>query len=207
MTPRSFIALTVVCVLGALPLLRAATPIEHRIARVENGLQKPNRLKGSPVERMKLAVRMEHYKVPGVSVAVIHAGRVEWARGYGRRDVESGAPVTAETLFQAASLSKGVGSDGGNAVVRQLCAIRFRVQENLNRCAMCLKVAGRGGSPRNTDLYTAEQTTGSTSCRHAITTDRRFIRGASASRVPQLWISPAKWVCERSKCTNGRNHR
>ena len=102
MTPRNFIAAAVVCALAALPLLRAAAPVEERIARVENGLQKPNRLKGSPAEPMKLAERMEQSKVPGVSVAVIHGGRVEWARGYGRRDIESGAPVTAETLFQAA---------------------------------------------------------------------------------------------------------
>src|ERR1035441_2264317 len=107
MTPRNFIAAAVVCALAALPLLRAATPTEERLARVENRLQKPNRLKGSPAEPMKLAERMEHYHVPGVSVAVIHAGRVEWARGYGQRDVESGAAVTAETLFQAASLRSG----------------------------------------------------------------------------------------------------
>src|ERR1017187_10664860 len=86
MTPRKFIAAAVVCALAALPLLRAATPTEERIARVENGLQKANRLKGSPAGPMKLAERMEHYNVPGVSVAVIHAGRVEWARGYGRSE-------------------------------------------------------------------------------------------------------------------------
>src|ERR1035441_1895142 len=119
MTPRKFIAAAVVCALAALPLLRAATPTEERIARVENGLQKPNRLKGSPAGPMKLAERMEHYNVPGVSVVVIHGGRVEWARGYGRRDVESGAPVTAETLFQAASLSKGVAAAVAMRLVEQ----------------------------------------------------------------------------------------
>ncbi|MGB7759893.1 MAG: serine hydrolase [Bryobacteraceae bacterium] len=119
MTPRNFTAATMVFALGALPLLRAATPAEERIARVENGLQKPNRLKGGPAEPMKLAERMEHYKVPGVSVAAIHAGRVEWARGYGQRDLESGTPVTAETLFQAASLSKGVAATVAMRLVEQ----------------------------------------------------------------------------------------
>jgi CubicO group peptidase (beta-lactamase class C family) len=118
MTSRNFIV-AAACVLAALPLLHAATPTEERIARVENGLQKPNRVKGSPAERMKLAERMEHYRVPGVSVAVIHAGRVEWARGYGQRDVGSGAPVTAETLFQAASLSKGVAASVAMRLVEQ----------------------------------------------------------------------------------------
>ena len=129
MRPRNFIAPVVVCALAALPLLRAATPTEERIARVENGLRKPNRLKGSPAEPMKLAERMEHYKVPGVSVAVIHAGRVEWARGYGQRDVESGAPVTAETLFQAASLSKGVAAAVAMRLVEQG---RLRLDEDVN---------------------------------------------------------------------------
>ncbi|WP_321477754.1 serine hydrolase [uncultured Paludibaculum sp.] len=119
MTPRNFVAAMVVCALAGLPLLPAATPMEARIARVENGLQKPNRLKGSPLERMSLSARMKHYKVPGVSVAVIHAGRVEWARGYGQRDAGSGAPVTAETLFQAASLSKGVAASVAMRLVEQ----------------------------------------------------------------------------------------
>ncbi len=108
MIPRNSIATALACALAVLPLLRAATLAEARIACVENGLQKPNRLKGSPAEPMKLTDRMEHFKVPGVSVAVIHEGRVEWARGYGKRDAESGELVTAGTLFQAASISKGV---------------------------------------------------------------------------------------------------
>jgi CubicO group peptidase (beta-lactamase class C family) len=55
-----------------------------------------------------LAERMRHYHVPGVSIAVIQGGTIAWARGYGVLDVTSKAPVTAKTLFQAASLSKPV---------------------------------------------------------------------------------------------------
>jgi len=108
-----------VCAIAALPLLRAAAPTEERIARVENGLQRPNRLKGSPAEPMKLAERGEHFKVPGVSVAVIHEGRVEWARGYGKRDAEAGELVTVDTLFQAASISKGVAAAVAMRLVEQ----------------------------------------------------------------------------------------
>src|SRR6185436_13576377 len=46
--------------------------------------------------------------VPGVSIAVINNYKVEWARGYGVKDIESNEPVTAETLFQAGSISKSV---------------------------------------------------------------------------------------------------
>ena len=45
--------------------------------------------------------------VRGVSIAVIHDGKVEWAKGYGVASI-GGAPVTPETLFQAASISKPV---------------------------------------------------------------------------------------------------
>jgi YD repeat-containing protein len=51
---------------------------------------------------------MAFHGVPGVSVAVINGGRLEWARGYGQADVESDRSVTTETLFQAASMSKPV---------------------------------------------------------------------------------------------------
>ncbi|RXR07058.1 class A beta-lactamase-related serine hydrolase [Pseudoxanthomonas composti] len=54
----------------------------------------------------RLADRMQAYGVPGVSVAVIHRGRLEWARGWGYRDRARCAPVTPDTAFQAASISK-----------------------------------------------------------------------------------------------------
>jgi CubicO group peptidase (beta-lactamase class C family) len=53
-----------------------------------------------------LAERMRSYDVPGVSVAVIHNGKLDWTRGWGFRDTASCAPVTPDTAFQAASISK-----------------------------------------------------------------------------------------------------
>lgn len=46
------------------------------------------------------------FNVPGVSIAVIKDFKIEWARGYGIADVETGAAVTPDTMFQAASISK-----------------------------------------------------------------------------------------------------
>jgi len=51
---------------------------------------------------------MAEHGVPGVSVAVIDDFEVHWAEGYGTADVETGRPVDAETMFQAASISKPV---------------------------------------------------------------------------------------------------
>jgi CubicO group peptidase (beta-lactamase class C family) len=82
--------------------------VEARIARVENGLLTPVVIAGEATPGMKLADRMAFYKVPGVSVAVVNQGRIEWARGYGLADVAEKRPVTTETRFQAASISKSV---------------------------------------------------------------------------------------------------
>jgi len=129
MTSRHFVAVAAVWALASTTLLYSAPPLEERIQRVENGLQLANRIKGSPVERMALTARMEHYKVPAVSVAVIGGSKIEWARGYGKRDVESGLPVTTETLFQAASLSKGVAAAVALRLVEQG---RLNLDEDVN---------------------------------------------------------------------------
>ncbi|HEY2011864.1 MAG TPA: serine hydrolase domain-containing protein [Bryobacteraceae bacterium] len=88
-------------------LIGAADP-DQKIQRVEQGLRPPSAPKGQPVPQMSIAERLRFYKVPGVSVAVITGGKVEWARGYGSTSAEGGKPVNAETLFQAASISKHV---------------------------------------------------------------------------------------------------
>jgi CubicO group peptidase (beta-lactamase class C family) len=74
------------------------------IARIETALSIP----GGPATAASLAERMEHHNVPGVSIAVFNDGAIEWARGYGLADVAEEHPVTARTLFQAASISKPV---------------------------------------------------------------------------------------------------
>jgi CubicO group peptidase (beta-lactamase class C family) len=64
-------------------------------------------VKGDVHAAHTLRERMIALHVPGVSVAVIHHGAIEWAQGFGVMKV-GGAPVTAETLFQAGSISKPV---------------------------------------------------------------------------------------------------
>jgi CubicO group peptidase (beta-lactamase class C family) len=50
---------------------------------------------------------MNRLHVPAVSIAIVHGGKIEWAKGYGIMR-EGGAPVTPDTLFQAASITKSV---------------------------------------------------------------------------------------------------
>lgn len=49
---------------------------------------------------------MTRWGVPGGAVAVLKDDRLVFIKGYGRADTESGAPVTATSLFRIASLSK-----------------------------------------------------------------------------------------------------
>lgn len=88
-----------------------AAPAAADSARAERVLRQLRPLVevvGRPAVRWTLAERMAHYKVPGVSIAVIEGGRVAWARGFGVTEAGSGGPVTPTTLFQAASISKPV---------------------------------------------------------------------------------------------------
>jgi len=62
---------------------------------------------------------MKHYGVPGVSIAVINNGKIEWTKAYGVLDKESKSPVTEKTLFQAASISKPVTAYGALTLVEQ----------------------------------------------------------------------------------------
>lgn len=55
-----------------------------------------------------LAERMAAWQVPGVTVAVMKGGKLDWARGWGVRELGTCAPVTPDTMFQAASISKPV---------------------------------------------------------------------------------------------------
>jgi CubicO group peptidase (beta-lactamase class C family) len=67
---------------------------------------------GSPADVDELERRipelMRAGDVPGLQIALVRAGRVAWSRAFGVRDTASGAPVTEDTVFEAASLSKPV---------------------------------------------------------------------------------------------------
>ena len=49
---------------------------------IEDGLLTAIVIHGQP-SPMKLTERMTYYRVPGVSIAIINNGQIEWAKGYG----------------------------------------------------------------------------------------------------------------------------
>ncbi len=59
------------------------------------------------IERLT-PVLMGELHVPGVSIALVRDRKVAWTRSWGVADIRTGAPVTGETLFEAASMTKPV---------------------------------------------------------------------------------------------------
>jgi CubicO group peptidase (beta-lactamase class C family) len=85
--------------------------IEAKIKQVENNLSGWVKILDSS-SGLNLHTEMQKRKVHGVSIAVINNYKLEWARGYGWADTTDHRPVTTETLFQAASISKSLNAMG-----------------------------------------------------------------------------------------------
>jgi CubicO group peptidase (beta-lactamase class C family) len=49
---------------------------------------------------------IKDFKVPGLAIAVVKDGEVIYARGFGKRDLDKGLPVTPRTLFAIGSCTK-----------------------------------------------------------------------------------------------------
>ncbi len=49
---------------------------------------------------------MQDWKVPGAAIAIVKDGKVVLSKGYGLRDVKDNLPVTEQTLFPIASITK-----------------------------------------------------------------------------------------------------
>jgi CubicO group peptidase (beta-lactamase class C family) len=120
--PNPFAFVAMACCTVQLASAQAPTPVSPEIAqhiqRVENGLVGPVVLKGDPHATQSLSDRMKALKVPGVSVAVLHNGQIEWARGYGVTSL-GGPPVNADTMFQAGSISKPLAAMAALRLVEQ----------------------------------------------------------------------------------------
>ncbi|HEX3969383.1 MAG TPA: serine hydrolase [Edaphobacter sp.] len=106
---KYFAVLLMAC--GATPftLSQKTTSAEtqQHIKDVEAGLLPGVVIKGDPHPGHSLSERMTALHVNGVSIAVVHHGVIEWAQGFGVMSA-GGSPVSADTLFQAGSISKPV---------------------------------------------------------------------------------------------------
>lgn len=135
LTPR-FRWVVFLAILASVALAQTGGSVEERIGRVQNGLLPPVVIQGESSNGLKLADEMAAMHVPGVSIAMIHGGKIEWARGFGVASV-GGAPVTRETLFQAASISKPVAA---LAVLRFVESGKIRLDADVNQYLKSWKV-------------------------------------------------------------------
>ena len=53
-----------------------------------------------------IATQMVHQKIPGLAVGIYSRGQILLVKGYGQANVELGAPVKPETIFQSGSVGK-----------------------------------------------------------------------------------------------------
>ncbi|MCB1273756.1 MAG: beta-lactamase family protein [Leucobacter sp.] len=130
---RTFFALvTAGAAVLALPLsgcAPAASPASDSTIAIVTG-DVPNQdaiaLPGEPDELIDRAVAslpamakaaLERSGVPGMAIAVVHGDRVVFAEGYGVREAGGSDPVTADTVFQVASVSKPLSATGVAAAI------------------------------------------------------------------------------------------
>lgn len=124
MKAARLISLTFLCCLTFTPVhgqtSAAASEKEtaQHIESIETCLLPPVIVKGEPKSCTTLSKRMEELHVPGVSVAVVYHGRIEWAKGYGVRQI-GGNLVNIDTLFQAGSISKPLAAMGTLHLVQE----------------------------------------------------------------------------------------
>lgn len=111
------------------------------ISRIEQGLVPAQTVKGAPPQKRTLADEMRRLKVPGVSIAVIHDGKIAWTRGYGVTRV-GGPAITPTTLFQAASLSKPITAV---AALRMVQDGALDLDQPANRYLTSWKLPSEGG--------------------------------------------------------------
>jgi serine beta-lactamase-like protein LACTB len=66
----------------------------------------------APEKRAQLETAISRFmaanSIPGVSVAVVENGAVEWTAGFGTADLENFVPATSHTLYRLASISKSI---------------------------------------------------------------------------------------------------
>lgn len=117
--------------------------IQDRIERVCACLTTPVVEKDDPHACQTLQDGMAAFGVPGISIAVIHHGRIEWARGFGVAHL-AGAPVTAETLFQAGSISKPVAA---MAALRLVQEGKLSLDTDVNRALTSWKILPGAAAP------------------------------------------------------------
>ena len=146
-----------------------------RIASLLRDLRPESRSpRGRPAQ--SLDERMRQLFTPGVSIAVIDDFDLVWAGDFGVRKRREGGGVSAETLFQAASISKPIFA---LAVMRLVKSGMLRLDADVNEYLLSWRVPDSGGwRPRITLRQLLSHTAG--------TTEHGFAGYPPSVRLPAL---------------------
>jgi CubicO group peptidase (beta-lactamase class C family) len=85
----------------------------------------------NPSEKLEafIAAQMEEGPIPGLAVAVLNGGRLDWAKGYGFADLEKKIPMTPDTIINIGSVSKTITA---TAVMQLWETGRFKLDDDIN---------------------------------------------------------------------------
>jgi CubicO group peptidase (beta-lactamase class C family) len=135
-----------------------ARRVDERVRRVEESMVLHPEVRSGPLCQPFILDRMATMNVPGVSVAVVNQGGLDWARGYGVRVAGQPDPVTPETLFRCCSISKMVAALGSLCLVAEC---RIGLDDDVNDHLRSWKVPKTGDwLPRVTLRHLLSHTAG-----------------------------------------------
>ena len=127
-TSRISRGLALLMLATALPVV-AKDSVGASMRSFEAGLRPAVSVEGEPQVRWRIEDRMAHWKIPGVSIAVIRDGRIAWSKAYGVKTAGTTDRVDTSTVFSVGSLSK-VGTAA--VTLRLVDAGRLDLDRNVN---------------------------------------------------------------------------
>ena len=89
----------------------------------------PPTIDTAAIEQTALA-ELSATKTPGAAIGIVYAGRLIFAKGFGTANVETGAPITPETLFRLGSTTKVLTA---SAVVSLASAGKIDLKETVGK--------------------------------------------------------------------------
>jgi CubicO group peptidase (beta-lactamase class C family) len=159
--------------------------------RIANGLRPRVDIAGEPAQTFDIQQRLRRYQVASASVAVIRDGKIAWA-GVFRQP--SAPAANTDTLYQAASISKGV---TGALAQRLAGSNQLQLDAPVDACLRPWPLLAGQQNPahpvtlRNLLNHTAGATVSGFPGyppSQAIPTDLQVIQGAPPSRTPAVAI-------------------
>lgn len=105
--------------------------LDSEIDEIERSLTTTIQIEGDSPKKYTISDRMDHYNVPGISIAVIKDRKLHWAKGYGIANTieNKNIEVTSNTLFQAGSISKPVAA---LSILKLVEEGKLDLDENIN---------------------------------------------------------------------------